>query len=75
MSTVSNNRDIVTRLRRRLIKIAINARTSRALFLEKNVKELNIPEFINLYNYFMNNIDVADQLRLYYTTQRTYFKT
>ena len=67
ISTVSNNRDTVTRLRRRPIKIAINARTLRALFLGKNVKELNIPEFINLYNYFINGVDVANQLRLYYT--------
>ena len=50
----------MSRLRRRLIKIAINARTSRALFREDHVKQLDIPEFIDLYNYFINNVDVAD---------------
>lgn len=30
------------------------------------LKELEIPEFINLYNYFMNGADRADQLRVYY---------
>lgn len=60
ISIVNNSRDIVIRLRRRPIKIAINARTLKALFLEKDVKELDIPEFINLYNYFINNVDVID---------------
>ena len=40
-----------------------------------NVKELDIPEFIDLYNHFMNGVDVADQLRSYYTRQRTHFKS
>ena len=75
ISTVSNNRDIISRLRRRPIKTAINTRILRALFRESHVKQLNIPEFINLYNHFINNVNVVDQLRSYYTTQRTYFKT
>ena len=75
MSTVSNGRDTVTRLRRRPTKTATNARTSRAPFQGNDVKELDIPEFIDLYNHFMNGVDVADQLRSYYTTQRTHFKT
>ena len=75
MSTVSNGRDTVTRLRRRPTKTATNARTSRAPFQGKDVKELDIPEFIDMYNHFMNGVDVADQLRSYYTTQRTHFKT
>ena len=60
ISTVSNGRDTVTRLRRRPAKIAINTRTLRALFLGKDVKVLNIPEFINLYNYFINGVDIVD---------------
>ena len=75
MSIVSNCRDTVTRLRRRPTKTATNARTSRAPFQGKDVKELDIPEFIDLHNLFMNGVDVADQLRSYYTTQRTHFKT
>ena len=75
MSTVSNGRDTISRLRRRPTKTATNARTSRAPFGENNVKQLHIPEFIDTYNHFMNGVDVADQLRSYYTTQRTHFKT
>ena len=60
MSIVSNSRDIVIRLRYRSIKTAINVRTLRILFLEKDVKELDIFEFINLYNYFINSVDVID---------------
>lgn len=75
MSTVSNGRDTVSRLRRRPATTATNARTSRAVFGDKATKELEIPEFIDMYNHFMNGVDVADQLRSYYNTQRTHFKT
>ena len=57
MSTVSNNRKIVKRLRRRLAKIVTNARTFRAMFGEITIKELDIPEFINMYNYYINEVD------------------
>ena len=67
ISTVNNSRDTISRLQRRPIKIATNTRTLRALFKESYVKQLNIPEFIDLYNYFINNINIIDQLRSYYT--------
>ena len=66
MSTVSNNRKTVKRLRRRPAKTATNARISRAMFREMTIKELDIPEFINIYNHYMNGVDSADQLRCYY---------
>ena len=75
MSTVSNGRKTVKRLRRRLAKTAINARTSRAMFGEMTTKELDIPEFINMYNHYMNGVDSADQLRCYYNTQRVHVKS
>ena len=75
MSTVSNGRDTKSRFRRRPTKTATNARTSRAPFLGKEIKMLDIPEFIDTYNHFMNGVDVADQLRSYYNTQRIHFKT
>ena len=74
MTTVSNGRDTKSRLRRRPTKTATNARTSRALFQGSETKELDIPEFIDTYNHFMNGVDVADQSRSYYT-QWTSFKT
>ena len=75
MSIVSNGRDTKERLRRRPTKTATNARTSRAPFGEMHIKMLEIPEFIDTYNHFMNGVDMADQLRSYYSTQRTHFKT
>ena len=45
------------RLRRRLVKIVINARTFRAIFEEIIIKELNISKFINIYNYYMKGIN------------------
>lgn len=75
MTTVSNGQKTVKRLRRRPAKTATNARTSRAAFGEMPLKELDIPEFIDLYNHYMNGVDNADQLRCYYSTQRVHFKT
>ena len=60
MSTVSNNRKTVKRLRRRSAKTVTNARTSRAMFGEITTKELNIPKFINIYNHYMNGVDSAN---------------
>ena len=68
MSTVSNSRDKVKRLRRRLAKSATNIRTSRTIFKDITTKELDIPAFIDIYNHYINRVDNADQLRLYYNT-------
>ena len=75
MSTVSNGQKTVKRLRRRPAKTATNARTSRAVFGEMTTKELDIPEFINMYNHYMNGVDNADQLLCYYSTQRVHLKS
>ena len=74
MSTVTTGRKKVIRCRKRPAKTATNSRTSRAVFGDDIVKELEIPEFIDMYNRYMNSIDVADQLRSYYNTQRTHRK-
>ena len=73
-STVSNGRCEVKRMRKRPSKTSTNARTSRAVFGDLPMKELSIPDFIDLYNHFMNGVDVADQLRSYYTSQRVHLK-
>ena len=65
----------VEKLRRRPVKTSTNARTSRAPFGDLTVKKLPIPDFIDMYNHFMNGVDVADQLRCYYDTQRVHLKT
>ena len=60
ISIVLDSRDIISRLRRRSVKIAINARTSRPIFRELSIKILDIPAFINMYNYYMNGVDNTD---------------
>jgi hypothetical protein len=40
------------------------------VFGSKAQKDLAIPIFINDYNHFMGGVDIADQLRAYYSTQR-----
>lgn len=75
MTTVSNGRETVKRLRRRPAKTATNAHTSRAIFGEIARKELPIPEFINKYNHYINGVDNTNQLRCYYNTQQIHFKS
>ena len=76
MTTVSNGRKKINRLRRRPAKTATNARTSRAVFgYDEARKELPISKFIDQYNHYMNDVDNADQLRCYYSTQKVHFKS
>lgn len=74
MTTVHTDHETIMRSRRRLSKIATNARTFRKSFRDKAVKKLSISQFINMYNHFMNEVDIADQMRSYYSTQRRHFK-
>ena len=67
ITTISNSRKKIKRLRRRPAKIAINTRTSRAIFGEEARKKLTIPEFIDIYNHYINGVNNADQLRCYYS--------
>lgn len=53
MTTVDDGQTTVTRPRRRPTKTATNARTSRAVFGDSAVKELAIPQFIDIYNHLM----------------------
>ena len=75
MTTVSKAIETILRKRKRPSKTSTHALTSRVPFGEKAIKELLIPLFIDQYNHFMNGVDIADQLRAYYTTQRTHVKT
>ena len=45
------------------------------VFGNKYVKILKIPTFIFYYNLYIGGVDIADQLYLYYNTQRMYMKT
>ena len=75
MSTVSDGTKKIVRRRRRPAKSATNARTSRIVFGDAVVKDLAIPDYIDMYNHFMNGVDIADQLRSYYNTQKSYWKS
>ena len=74
MTTVDRAYDAVRRMRRRPAATATNASTSRAKFGNEAVKEMDMPTFIDRYNHFMNGVDQADQLKSYYSTQRTHVK-
>ena len=60
ISTVSNSRETIKRLRRRPAKTVTNTRTSRTIFGEMITKELDIPIFINMYNHYINGVNNAD---------------
>ena len=74
ISTVSTGIETIKRERRRPIKSATNANTSRKVFGDSATKKLLIPAFINDYNHFIGGVDQADQLRSYYNTQRRHNK-
>ena len=75
MTTVATGKELILRERRRPAITATNVRTSRAVFGEDVTKELWIPQFINAYNHFINGVDLANQLRSYFNTQKTHRKT
>ncbi len=75
ISTISDSTARIVRQRRRPAKTATNARTSRMVFSDTVVKDLPIPDYIDMYNYFINGVDLADQMRSYYNTQKIHFKT
>ena len=75
ISTVSDSTKRIVRQRRRPAKTATNARTSRMVFGDAVVKNLAIPDYIDMYNHFMNGVDIADQLRSYYNTQKSHWKS
>jgi len=60
----------VERLRRRPKKTSTNAAVVRNIFNNESRKILPIPEFIDDYNYHMGSVNIADQLRSYYSTQQ-----
>ena len=74
INIVHTRKITIERLRRRFTKIFINIRISRALFDDLTIKKLFIFNFIDFYNYFINNINIIDQLKNYYNIQQVYNK-
>lgn len=60
--------------RKRPSNTSTSARITQVPFGDCWQKVLPIPDHINGYNHNMNAIDIADQLRSYYTTQRIHRK-
>jgi hypothetical protein len=53
----------ITRNRKRPKKISTNSSIAREVFDRQYRKQLEIPLFIDCYNYHMNSVDIANQLR------------
>ena len=62
-------------MRKRPPLTASGAKQTRKVFGDENEKELPIPTFIFWYNHNMCGVDIADQRRSYFTTQRTHVRT
>ena len=60
INIVHTRKITVERLRRKLTKIFTNTRISRAFFDDLVVKKLSIFDFIDLYNYFINSVNMID---------------
>jgi hypothetical protein len=54
----------ITRNRKRPKKTSINSTIVREVFDGQYHKELEIPIFIDYYNYYINSVDVTNQLRV-----------
>jgi hypothetical protein len=50
----------ITRDRKRPKKIFINSSIAREVFNRQHRKQLEIPLFINYYNYYINSVDIAN---------------
>jgi hypothetical protein len=53
----------ITRDRKRPKKISTNSSIARKIFNRQYRKQLEIPLFIDYYNYYINSVDITNQLR------------
>ena len=75
MTTVHRLDAEVLRNRKRPGKKSTNAKRAREAFGEDQQKEMPIPVCFDEYNHHMGGVDITDQLRSYYDTQLTSFRT
>lgn len=72
LSTIHSMHDpswFIKRLRRRPRIASTNATKVRLVFDDKSRMSLDLPRMVDDYNHHMGGVDIADQLRQYYTTQ------
>ena len=74
MTSVDTRRQYVQRKRRKSTKTTTNAKISRVVFGNEPIKTLFISRSIDFYNHYMNEVNVTNQLRCYYNTQRNHKK-
>lgn len=68
MTTIHTDKKMIKQECRCSFKTATNAQTSWVVFGDSAIKELSILAFIDMYNYFMNGVDLANQFWSYYNT-------
>jgi hypothetical protein len=73
--TVHQASSWVTSKRNRPSETSTNANITREVFGDLPFMDLDIPTFINDYNHNMNSVDLANQHRQSYDTQRIAFRT
>ena len=74
MTSIDTKRQYVQRKRKNFTKTITNTKTSKIVFDNESIKTLFISKFIDLYNHYMNEMNVTNQLRFYYNTQRNHKK-
>lgn len=74
MNTVIDSNVIVIRKRHRFAITFTNVKISWIVFDDNHVFELIISKFIDFYNQFMNDVNIANQLRNYYDIQKIHMK-
>ena len=75
MSTVHQFGSVVEMVRKRPEKKSTNTKKARGAFGDAYEKEMPIPLCIEDYNQHMGGVDIVDQLRSYYDTRLTLFRT
>ena len=65
----------IERESRKPCETSTNSNKIKGVFGNNSRKTLPIPVVIDDYNYNMGGVDIADQLRSYYSTQLTVFRT
>jgi hypothetical protein len=73
--TINQAKDFREKVRKRLAKTLTNSRLVRRVFGDNYKKELQIPYFINNYNYYIGGANLANQFKESYETYRPTFRT